>query len=290
MLAAISYPPIPIFEVGPLRLSLHGVFAAVGFAAGAWLATRHLTRRGFDGVKYQSVLSWALVGAILGARYFTTPAALIDGTPWTVALNPFRGNFSIMGGFAGGILVGGWRMRRVGLPMLPTFDASAFGLALGTVVGRIGDLAIVEHLGRATTAAWGYGIRPGYDVAPQHDPLECTLAPAGGSGFCGIYHHVALYDLVGAALLLGLLYLAVRRLRLHYGQLISLWVAWYGLQRAALDALRVGNGDATLGSFTWNQVVGFAAGLAGVAMFVWFGRRRPTVNVARDTEWARAGA
>ena len=39
MLGVISYPPIPIFEVGPLNLSLHGVFAAVGFVVGLMAAT-----------------------------------------------------------------------------------------------------------------------------------------------------------------------------------------------------------------------------------------------------------
>ena len=97
-------------------------------------------------------------------------------------------------------------MRQLGMPILATLDMSSFGLALGTVVGRIGDLAIVEHLGRATTVWWGYGIRPGYDVAPQHDGLECVESAAGADGFCGIYHHVAVYDMIGAAILLGVLY------------------------------------------------------------------------------------
>jgi len=281
VLGVISYPPIPIFEVGPLRLSLHGLFAALGFIAGAWIATRMLARRGYDTTRYQSVLSWALVGSLLGARYFTAPAALLAGQGVS-ALNPVSGNFSIMGGFAGGILIGWYRMRKVGLPVLPVLDWSTFGLALGTVVGRLGDLAIVEHLGRATTVPWGYGIRPGYDVAPQHDALECTVAQAGPDGLCGVYHHVAAYDLLGAALLLGVVFLLVRKVRLHYGQLFSFWIVWYGVQRFLLDFLRFGNGDATIGSFTWNQVSGLAAAIGGAVLFWWFGRRQPVVSEAAD--------
>lgn len=282
MLAAISYPPIPIWEVGPLNLSLHGVFAALGFVAGAWIATREMKKRGFDTVKYQSVLTWGLVGALLGARYFTMPAQLMDGVPLLEALNPVSGNFSIMGGFAGGILAGGWRMRKVGLPVLGTLDMSSFGLAVGTIVGRIGDLLIVEHLGRATDVPWGYGIKPGYDVAPQHDALECTEATVGADGFCGIYHHVALYDMIGAALLLGVLYLVYRRFRLHYGQLFFLWVAWYGFQRFILDGLRFGMGDAVVGGLTWNQVSGLAAGIGGLILFWWAGRSQSRVTREED--------
>ena len=281
MLAVIAYPPIPLFEVGPLTMSLHGVFAALGFIAGAIYTTRLLDRRGFSGEAYQSVLSWALVGSLLGARYFTTPAALLDGVPFLTAMNPVSGNFSIMGGFAGGILVGWWRMRKVGLARLPTFDTATYGLAIGTIVGRIGDLAIVEHLGSATTLAWGYGIKPGYDVAPMHDALECSTLQAG-SEFCGVYHHVALYDLIGAIVLFFVLWQVQRRFRLHYGQLFSFWIIWYGLQRFILDFLRFGSGDRTIGALTWNQVSGLAAAVLGVGLFVWFGRRQPEVSAVND--------
>jgi phosphatidylglycerol---prolipoprotein diacylglyceryl transferase len=286
MLAVISYPPIPIWEIGPFNFSLHGVFAAVGFIAGAVIATREMDKRGFDTVKYQSALTWGLVGALLGARYFTMPAQLLDGVPLTEALNPIQGNFSIMGGFAGGILAGGWRMRRVGLSVPATLDLSAFGLAVGTIVGRLGDLAIVEHLGRETDAPWGYGVRPGYILAPQHIDLyrNCTEASANAQGFCGIYHHTAAYDMIGAIILLGVLYLVYRRYKLHYGQLFLLWVAWYGFQRFLLDGLRFGTGtDAeVLEILTWNQLSGLAAGLGGLILLWWMGRAQPSISREGD--------
>ncbi len=282
MLAVITYPPIPSIDIGPLTLSLHGVFAALGFVAGAWLTTRMLGERGFDTEKYQSALTWGLVGALLGARYFTAPAQIIDGVPILDALNPVAGNFSIMGGMAGGILAGAYRMRKVGLAVWPTLDIASFGLALGTVVGRIGDLAIIEHLGTATTVAWGYGIKPGYDVAPQHNGLECVASEAGPDGFCGIYHHVAAYDMIGAAVLLGFLYLIYNRLPLRYGQMFFIWVAWYGFQRFLLDALRIDSGDAVIGAFTWNQVSGFTAGLIGLILVWWMGRTQDEVTPDHD--------
>ncbi len=284
MLAAISYPPIPIWDRGPINFSLHGVFAALGFLAGAIVATREMRKRGFDTVRFQSVLTWGLIGALIGARYFTSPAQLLDGVPFLDAMHPLRGNFSILGGFAGGIIAGGWRMKMVGLPVLGTLDMTSFGMALGTVVGRIGDLIIVEHLGRATDVAWGYGIKPGYDVAPQHNGLECTDATVGADGFCGIYHHVAFYDLIGAVILLGVLFFVYRRFKLHYGQLVFLWMAWYGMQRFILDFLRVGSGDAEViaGTLTWNQLSGLAVSLGGLFLFWLMRSKQPVVSPEED--------
>lgn len=281
MFAYISYPPIPIFHIGPLRLSLHGLFAALGFVAGAWIASREIRKRGFDVDKYQSCLTWGLIGSLLGARYFTSPAAILAGASLTDALNPFTGNFSILGGFAGGIIGGVIRMRQLRMPVWPILDLSSFGLALGTVVGRLGDLAIVEHLGRATTAPWGYAIKAGYDVAPQHDRLECSGAP---DVICGIYHHVAAYDLIGAAILMGVLYAVYRRFKLHYGQLFWIWAAWYGVQRFLLDSLRVGSGDAQVGSMTWNQVSGFSLAAFAIGMLFWFDTRQPLATPENDAK------
>ena len=272
MIAVISYPPLGPIHLGPIHLSVHGLFIALAIFAGAWLASRHLAQAGGDVDRYQSVLSWALIGALIGARYLTAPAALLDGAGWS-ALNPLSGNFSILGGFTGGILVGMWRIRALGMPVLPTLDISTHGLALGTVIGRLGCIAIVEHLGRPTSLPWGYGLMAGYNVAPAHDSLECAVAQAGADGLCGVYQPVAAYDLIGASLLLIALAVLATRVPMRTGQLFALWMAWYGLQRFLLDFLRVG--DAAIGPISWNQLSGLVAGLGGIALFWKLGRHGP---------------
>jgi phosphatidylglycerol:prolipoprotein diacylglycerol transferase len=295
VLATISYPPIPALELGPLTLSLHGLFAALGFLAGAWLLVRLAGRRGYDTLKIQSVLTWALVGSLLGARYLTAPAAIIDGVPLWEALNPIQGSFSIMGGFAGGILAGAFRARRLNMRFLPIASMAAPGLALGTVVGRVGDLAIVEHLGIATSSVLGYGVLPGYDLAPQHNGLECSVLPAGAE-YCGVYHHTALYDLLGALVLLGvLLWLYRAWTTRHYGQLFAVWITWYGLQRFVIDFARYSpndpvNADRILGAFTWSQWAGLGGALLGLVLFVLWWRTQPVESAEQDAAYQAESA
>ena len=71
-------------------MSLHGLMAGVGFVVGAILMLREARRRGFDEVKITSVLTWALVGSILGARLFTVPAHLDEGL-----IEAYRGTVSV---------------------------------------------------------------------------------------------------------------------------------------------------------------------------------------------------
>lgn len=267
-LASISYPPIPIFHLGPLALSLHGLFAMVGFLVGAWLLLRRARQEGHDPETLSSALTWALVGALVGARYLTVPAQLLEGAPLHHALSPLGGSFSILGGFVGGIVAAWWRLRRLGVAFIPIADLAAPALALGTVVGRFGDLAIVEHLGSPTSFILGYTVRGGYDLAPGHNALECL--PVGA--VCGTYHHTALYDLIGAAVLFGVLWWMLGR-RWRPGVMFAVWVGWYGLQRFAIDFTRIGNEmDRMAGPLTWSQWVGLGAGLAAIGWLVWRSR------------------
>ncbi len=261
--------------------------AGVGFVVGSSLILREVKRRGFDVDKMISALTWGLVGAIIGARAFTIPAHLDEGL-WE-ALDPFA-SFSILGGFAGGILAGWWRMRQLDMHVISYMDNSAVGLAMGTVVGRIGDLMIVEHLGAKTDFFLGYLVKPGYDLAPQHNGLE-RLCEAGD---CGPYHHAALYDMAGAALLLGLIYLIARKWpRLRYGMLFMFWMAWYGIQRFLIDFTRntdLPGADATLGPLTWSQWSGLTVGIVASAIIVWLIRSEKTPLVTAEQDQAYGAA
>jgi phosphatidylglycerol:prolipoprotein diacylglycerol transferase len=297
VIAAISYDPIPIFELGPLNLSLHGLFAGLGFAGGAFLMVREAGRRGFDKEKVVSVLTWGLVGSILGARLFTVPAHINDVGYGIDNIFGLTGDFSILGGYAGGIIAAWVRMRMLKMPVAAHMDMTAAGLAIGAVIGRLGDLAIVEHLGGPTSFFLGYELKPGYDVAPQHDVLErlCDV-----NQICGPYHHTGLYDLLGAAVLLGVIVMLRRSwASRRYGQMFSVWMIWYGIQRFLIDFTRLGAArdgvespdgstvetiaDAVMGPFTGSQWGALGAAAIGVLLYRRT-RRDSIVSLENDEE------
>jgi prolipoprotein diacylglyceryltransferase len=166
---------------------------------------------------------------------------------------------------------------------------AAAGLAVGAVVGRIGDLAIVEHLGSQTNFFLGYTLKPGYNVSPQHNVLQRLC---DSEGICGPYHPTALYDMIGAAVLLGLLFYLHRSWTgRRYGQMFAVWMIWYGFQRflidfTRLDAARDGTvSDSVMGPLTGSQWGGLAAAALGLIVFVIASNRNEIVSAAADREY-----
>ena len=261
---SITYPPIPITQIGPLSFSLHGVFAALGFYFGANHALKLAEKDGADTVLFSDALTWAIFGAIIGARFFTIPAHILEPGYGLDDVFTLAGSYSIMGGMAGGIIAAFLKISYFNKQSFKQYgDYAATGLILGTIIGRIGDLAIVEHLGRASNFILAYEIKPGYDVAPQHNGLECSPPLLT----CGSFHHVALYDLLFAFLIFFLFINMKKRFNFGQGSWLGLWALWYGIQRFILDTLRFGMGDSTIGNVTYNQIGGLLLALIGLIVF-----------------------
>lgn len=225
VMAAISYDPIVQVEIGPLSISPHGVGIAVGFLVGAWFMLPASRSRGIPDDEVYPLFTLAAVGAIIGARlsYVINHASDYDSV-----LDVFRvweGGISLLGGITGAVLLAVPRMRRRGLSFWKVMDSAAPGLALGIVVGRIGDLVIADHLGKTTDFFLGYLCPPaGVEVGSPCVPGT-------------VVHQTALYDQILAAVVL-LVLLGLRRKPRYDGFLAMVFVVGYAVARLIEDFLR----------------------------------------------------
>lgn len=264
LIAAISYDPLLRIGVGVFKVSPHGIMIAVGVLVGAWLARPAAARRGIDADVLYDVLTWAVVGGIVGARLAYVANHLGDylDRPLDI-LRVWEGGLSLLGGLAGAVVVGYPKLRRVEVPFWRFMDATAPGIALGIAVGRLGDLVIADHLGKPTDFFLGY-VCPG---TPTGSPC---VAPVGQ-----MVHQTALYDMVGAALVFALLVWLSRAWRPD-GFLTLVFAAGYGLVRFVEGFFRI---DITHGSgLNGSQWTALAVGTAAAAALLaraWPGRRSP---------------
>lgn len=265
MLAYISYDPIVQVEIGPLSISPHGVGIAVGFLLGARLMLPAAERRGISNDDVYALLTRAAIGAIVGARIAYVINHFDDYTDDLLGIfKIWEGGISLLGGFIGAILLALPEMRKRRHSFWKVMDAAAPGMALGVIVGRVGDMIVADHLGKST------GFFLGYECPP---PDVDTASPCLGD----VVHHTPLYDFGLTVLLLALL-LWLRRKPRWDGFLILAFATWYGVGRVIEDFLREDVRRFGLTGSQWTSIV--AVLLSAYVLFV----RRRTPGWGRWSE------
>lgn len=275
MLAYLSYDPLVDITIGPLRLSPHGMGIAIGFLVGARLMLPAADKKGITADDVSALLVRAAIGSIIGARlaYVLNHAPDYVDEPFEI-VQIWKGGISLLGGFAGAILAGIPEMRKRRLSFWQVMDAAAPGMALGVIIGRIGDLIVADHLGKPTDFFLGYEC-PSPDVATA---VRCIAGPGNA------VHQPALYDFLLTIPVLAVL-LWLRRRPRYDGFLILVFGALYGFNRFVEDWFRI---DVTHGTgLTGSQ---WTAVLAMLVCGGWLLLRRRTPGWGRWNELAASGA
>ncbi len=145
-----------LLSLGPVTIYSYGVMMALGFVAAGWVIRKELQSQGRDPDLAASLVVWAAVGGLAGARLLfivdTWPAFVAD--PWTLLLT--GAGFIWYGGLLGGIAGVSLCIRRYRLPWPQTMDMVAPAIALGHGIGRIGcHLAGDGDWGPPTDLPWG---------------------------------------------------------------------------------------------------------------------------------------
>lgn len=229
MLAALSYTPLVHIDLGPLRMSPHGMGIAIGFLLGARVMLPWAEKKGISADDVSSFLVRAAIGAIIGARlaYVLNHIGDYTDNPLEIVMI-WKGGISLLGGFAGAIIAALPEMKKRRKSFWQVMDAAAPGMAVGVIVGRIGDLIVADHLGKATDFFLGYKCPPG-DVATA---VPCIAGPGNA------VHQPALYDFILTIIVL-LILLRLRKTVRYDGFLILTFGVFYGLNRFIEDWFRV---------------------------------------------------
>jgi prolipoprotein diacylglyceryl transferase len=303
LLAAVGWPVLDRIRFGDsLAISPHGIGIAAGFLAGTMLLARIGPRRGVRSEDVQTIAFWAIVGAIVGARFFYVLAHLSEFDSVAEMFAIWRGGISLLGGIAGAILANVPVMRRMGYRFFQVTDPAMIALSLGIAIGRIGDLVIGDHLGKPTSWLLAFTYEGGTLAPPFRcaeevcrgtlqggQELEITreaarlFAPDGTLLRSGIgVHQTALYDIIGASLLLALLWWMARRAR-REGVLALTFGIWYGTMRLLTDSVRV---DKRFFGLTGSQWTAATVVTISVALLAWWAlearRRGERPAVARE--------
>lgn len=275
MLAALSYDPLVSIGLGPLSISPHGIFTGIGVVVGAWFLLRDVGRAGYDADAVTSILTRAVVAALVGARlaYVVNHWSRFDSV--FEVLRVWEGGASLLGGLTAALIVAVVELRRRQMPVLVLLDLAAPWFLVGIAVGRIGDLIIADHLGTATTSPLGFRCPEVVDVG------ETVGSPCPPGD---VVHLTALYDMVWAATAAVAVWW-VRRRTDRTGVAIGVAGLLYGIGRLVLDGFRA---DSVRFGMTGSQWTGLVMVLISLVVLV--STRSTSTDRENDPEPAEVDA
>jgi phosphatidylglycerol:prolipoprotein diacylglycerol transferase len=254
-LASIPYRTFPSFSIGPITIRTFGVCVAIGIFLGVWCFQRYARDHDMDPELLSRLAVWVVLLGIVGSRLLfvvTRWSEFRDDVPSVFAV--WEGGLQFSGAFLIAIVVIWWFARRhPELGGLRLSDGIVFGLAPGLAIGRLGCMAVGEHLGTQTSFFLGWKYLGG----------ETRETVVGGIG--SVIHNTALYELLLLLPLIALLWWLERR-RVPAGWLTVAFLLWYGTQRFLTDFLRAY--DRTVGGLTGAQYLCLGMVIAGIALAI----------------------
>jgi phosphatidylglycerol:prolipoprotein diacylglycerol transferase len=238
---------IPYFawsEIHLLGLTIYvwGIFVALGFLAGTFVAAWFAKKRNLDRKLIIDLAFWMIVAGIVGGRLgqlFYTPELLAH--PLQI-LMIWQGGLSFFGGLIAAGATAFIFLKYKKIPMLPYAEALVFGLPFGEMIGRIGCFLIHDHPGKETTFFLGV-LYPDGIVRGDH----------------GLY-------LVITSAILAVIFLLLLRIKEQPGLFLGLFALYEGCVRFLLDFNRVT--DVRYVGLTPGQFASIALALAG-GMILW---------------------
>jgi phosphatidylglycerol:prolipoprotein diacylglycerol transferase len=257
--------PVDLPLVGGLSVSIrwYGVLIASSMALGLWLSSREATRRGESPDDLLKAAEIALIGGLIGARFYYVLFNLdyYQTQPWWRTFAVWEGGLAIHGGLIAGLLTGGAYVWAKGLPMLTYLDIVAPPLVLAQAIGRWGNFFNEEAFGRPTELPWKLFISE-----PRRPPAYVDHQ---------FFHPTFLYEsLWNAGAFLILYFVLRRRLERAPGALFLAYLGIYSLGRFWVEGLRTDS--LMLGSLRIAQLVSVGAVIVAAAGIPILLRRRPT--------------
>lgn len=247
------------FQIFGVNIYWYGVLIAAGVVLAYLYAMRRATKD-FGLVKDRvfDVVFAAIIGGFVCARiYFCVFTELKKPGSYTfvtVFTGIRDGGLAIYGGIIGAFIVGFvfCKIRKVNFFAMA--DLASLGFLIGQTIGRWGNFVNQEAYGEICSSDWIFGMN-GSKIA--------TEIEAGA-----LVHPCFLYESAWCFLGFILLHFYSKKLRTFDGEILLMYISWYGLGRFFIEGLRTDSLYA--GSLRVSQAVAAVSFVAAMILFIIF--------------------
>lgn len=264
------------FEVFGLSVYWYGILIAAGILLAYLYATFRCEKTfGLPKGRFFDVVFAAVIGGFLGARIYYCVFTTLDpnsGMKYdfvTTFTKIHDGGLAIYGGIIGALIVGFIMCKIRKVSFFATCDIAALGFLIGQTIGRWGNFINQEAFGSECGKDWLFAMKGSIiGETPVH---PCFL-----------------YESAWCLLGFVLLHFYSRKLRSFDGELMLLYLSWYGLGRFFIEADR--SDSLMAGDFKVSQILAAVCFIAGIALFITFKilTKRKNVPLYVNTEQSKA--
>jgi len=251
-----------LFHIGSFFVPTYGLLVAGAFLAALAVTNRLARRAGLDAEAVLNLGIYCALAGIAGAKllmFLLEVPYYVRNPGQILSVSTLQAGGIFYGGLIAALITAVWYLRRKALPLLPTADAFAPGLALGHAIGRLGCFA--------AGCCWGVETRLPWAVT-FHNPRanELVGVPLGVP-----LHPTQLYESISEAIIFAFLY---RRYGKPHqpGAIIGLYLLLYSTVRFLVEFIRAHDQpnpfDGPLSTSQW-----IALGLIALVVIVWWRRR-----------------
>jgi phosphatidylglycerol:prolipoprotein diacylglycerol transferase len=251
-----------LFRIGDLVISTYGVLVAIGMIATFYVALYFGKKEGIPEKQIENIFFFTIVFGLIGARI----AYIIEHNDQFKTLMDYiaiwKGGIDWFGGFLGGIAALLFLIKKYNLNLLKIGDIAGVSVVLGHAIGRLG----------CTAAGCCYG-KP----VPEHSFWEhfSIKFPEGSAAPPGMHlYPTQPLEAIGNFLIFLFLFFVYRKKEFD-GQIVSLYLVLYGLERFLLEFMRGVTPPLPIIGITWNQVISLGMVLAGVGIYIYGIKRKP---------------
>ncbi len=255
------FPSRQIFlDLFGFQIHWYGIMYLLAFVLAAFLLPILQKHRNLNLTRdeWMTLLSFSIVGVIVGGRLgyvlFYAPAYYLEN-PLKI-FSVWEGGMSAHGGFVGVSLMMFIAVKKYRYPFFRIADTVVVPIALGIVLGRIGNFINEELYGTVTTLPWGITI----------------------DGVLGPRHPTPLYEALYSVIIALLCYLYLRYARpIVPGKTLALFFILYGIFRFLTEFVREQEYALTNLGFmevTRGQLLNVPVLLAGIILWVWLWKKQ----------------
>lgn len=227
------------FTIFGVEIQWYGILIVIGLILAMVFAYRNMRRVGIEAERATDAIIGGIIGALIGARlyYVAFNWDAYQGDLLSI-VNTREGGLAVFGGLIGAVLVGGIVCRIRKVRFLPMMDLCGVGFLIGQGIGRWGNFVNQEAFGKNTDSLFAMSggriqqwIAINYNSVTSYN-ADVTLSPEYAVHPCFLYESV--WCLLGAVLLAVVL----KKWRKFDGQIILMYMIWYGFARFIIEGLR----------------------------------------------------